>query len=1842
MYLRRRRDWRGLLSRVVLSVALGTAVVGAASSAFARATESQRNYATGTGSVTAWWRTAVTAHHLLIAGVTYSGGSGVTITPPAGWQQIDTTLYRSDNGTTIGTAIYYIADSPAKVLHTTETFTFSPSTTVATVQLTEVAGIVTSSPVDSIGNKTGTGNSIAITASTAPDETSEYGYVLVASAAQSASFGNGTNGFARTSSYLYNTSTQATNLDAGTSHRTNMESTLMTSAAGAGLSTTITAPNAAYSATLVTFKVQALYWIGAGSYPARPVNPSTPDSTICYGYFDDDACWSTSSGGVWTGTASPGSNDVVIFDAGGLGDCTMSPWDGTSTEQAYSIEIQSGYVGAITKSTTNLLLQRHFTIGGGTFNGSAGINFRTNQTGNYIGDLDVQGGTVHGNGMTWNVRSLYVESGTFDVGSGTFNTNNGGIGNIAGGTTTFGGAAAFGSSLTMSGGSVTGGAGGLSVATTATLTGGTLTGGAGATSISGTTTVTGASIAGGGGSMSFAAVTLNTLSTMNLAAASTQSFTGNVQVLTGSSLTLGAGGSSMSPSTFSGTLTVRGSSAGTSSTFTAGSGYVTVTGATVIDQTAAFNAGSGTLSFTGAVTVGASGSAGTFNAQTATVNFNNATASGSNSLLVQNASSNFNGNTATINFGNNTSSGARALNLSAATCNLANAAVSFNGAGNLISSGSLTFGSGAVTIPGATSVSGGTVTGGAGALTFTGAVTNSGGQLSLANPSALTFSTSLTVSGGTTTFGAQTVSLPTLTVSSGTFNAGTSNLTVTGAFSSAGTSNLSTAASLAFGSSFTITNGTTTLGSQTVSIPSLSVTTGTLNAGTAAVTVTGATSTFSGTANFSSTTSGPTFQGLVTMSGCTVTLGSGTAAIQAGLTMSGGTLNAGSTRLTVSSLSMTGGTFNANTSQTTMSGATAIAGTTATAGGTFNVNTASVIFSGQVTLGGSDGSIGTMNGGTGTLSFEYPTTLLSPDALYLQGAGTFTVSNTNPSATITFGRNAISGTNAINLAGGTASLSIRNGTNVTITAGNVNIASGTTFTAGVNNTTFPGNVTVAGTLVGSTGGLTFQGPVSVSGTFSGSSGARTFSSTLDVTSSGTYTASTGAHAFTGAATSAGVFNLASAASPLVFSTSLSVTGGTTSTGSVASVTIPTLAVSGGAFNVTNAGLTVTGDVNITGGTTTLSNTTSTITFSSNLNVGPGTLTVGAAATASVRRLNVNGATNVTAGGVINAGASTALTFSGTATFGAATAGSAGTFNGDTSTTTFSNTVTVRGGSTFNVGAATLITLSNTFSLLGSSSFSGGTGSATFNVAPTLTSGTFTVASAGSTGIITLSQGATVPIGATLAFPTDRGTLRLGNGRTLTVDGTVTSNVGTTSTLPKIDCNGCASGITVAFGATSTLNVNGLEIDNSVAAGVSIASGARYTLFKRLKFASNKGGASSVHLVMTLGTEVVNAPGCFFDTTAATNVRLLGTSGQLRGARAIFESQSTSINGAGAGESLDADGDNSPGDPNPGNNLGEDSASPYFGSVVQWSAASPTDIVGTAEGSPTAAFDFNTFAPYAVYVEYKNIGGAGTADRLWVRNTDGTSAYFFDVPDASGDLVGAPTWGTANETTLGLDVNGDGDQADTNLHYVYLATTAGHVIKLIDSGSALARPVAGAWSTDFTDSNVVTISSPLATDQTNLYFGGTDSSTTKLFGVQVSAGAAEKTLVKNIGSVSAINAAIAWKRISGIVYAYLGSAATSNQAYIYRINVSPGAVIESTFSGLTAGVNGSIRLANNRAYAVTDNGQLHALDAINFTSGGFTNVSGYPYQTTAGVPIQAPAWIDSTSQDAYFGDDSGKL
>ena len=856
---------------------------------------------------------------------------------------------------------------------------------------------------------------------------------------------------------------------------------------------------------------------------------------------------------------------------------------------------------------------------------------------------------------------------------------------------------------------------------------------------------------------------------------------------------------------------------------------------------------------------------------------------------------------------------------------------------------------------------------------------------------------------------------------------------------------------------------------------------------------------------------------------------------------------------------------------------------------------------------------GTFTMGAGSLGIH---SLTVGGGAFTSGAGTVTTNAAGTidfaGGTVTIGAGGLSPTSTVTVDGAAVSMG-----NAAFTAGSLVTCSAGTMSFGSGNVAFNGDLSISGSgaVALGTGGTQTASDVTVSST---STSALTFSAGKTFSTTGNFSQSAGTVTMSSATLTLGT-------STAIGSDGFTLTGGTFDAGT-------------GTFNVTglaansNSGATTT----INGSGATFSGASGTQHFAGAVTVAAGTLSTGTANMSSTNAANLAADRLVT----VSAGGTMTLASSGFAFTSTSPMPLGGTVNA-AGTTTFGGPVTLSG--TFNAGSAST-TFSGTLSMSSGSAFNGNTGSTTFSAAEAATAlagGTFTVGDSGTTGSVLFSSGASFAAPMTLAFPASKGDLKIQQGQSLTVAGTVTSSAGT-SNQPKIECNGCSATQGVGMTFSGTLNVNGLELDNATTAGVTIASGATYTTFKNLTFKNNAGNSTSgTHLAMTLGTAVVTVPGCTFDGTATTNVSLHGTSGQNQGARAMFEYHSSATNGAGAGESKDDDGDDgvSP-DVTKDDGLGGDTASPYFGSVVEWINASPTDITGSAVAFPTAAFDWNTFAYYGVYASFKDTTGTSTADVLWHRNDDGSAGYSFPIAQTSGDLIGTPYWDTVNENNL-VDLDGNGSKTD-KVHIVYLATTGGHIIKLVDTGTQLKRPSNGAWTSDFTDATVTTITSPLANDLTNLYFGGMNGTTANVYAVQIASGTTEtKLLVKTKGPlVSKLTTTPSWATSSGSTYVFLGSTKpTTGNALIYRLNMS--GTVDGNYDTLAAkDVNGAIVIQASRAYAVNDAGTIFVIDALNFGTNGFTTIRT-PYTTTAASPIKFSAWVDANSA-AFFGDNAGNV
>ncbi|HEY0713016.1 MAG TPA: hypothetical protein VGF45_10105, partial [Polyangia bacterium] len=317
------------------------------------------------------------------------------------------------------------------------------------------------------------------------------------------------------------------------------------------------------------------------------------------------------------------------------------------------------------------------------------------------------------------------------------------------------------------------------------------------------------------------------------------------------------------------------------------------------------------------------------------------------------------------------------------------------------------------------------------------------------------------------------------------------------------------------------------------------------------------------------------------------------------------------------------------------------------------------------------------------------------------------------------------------------------------------------------------------------------------------------------------------------------------------------------------------------------------------------------------------------------------------------------------------------------------------------------------------------------------------------------------------------------------------------------------------------------------------------------------------------------------------------------------------------ESYDADDDS--GD----DGVGDTTAT--NGAVVQWIETAATDTAGTIEGFPTAAFNWNTFAYYATYVAYHDT--SGTADTVYVRSSTGTASYSWSTSSGE-DIIGTPRWDYSGSTK-----------------YVYVATTGGKVYQLIDNGSTLTAGTVSPWNGANNPYDCsCTITTPLAQDTSNLYWGGNASGTHKLWTLSKTSTTRLPAGAPLATSTTTNNAAPALWVSSGTTYAYLGLAGR-----VSKINVTTQAnVADNTNPGGTNSVTGRITVVHNALYAGDDNGYLWKLDpGTNFgASSGLYKHWGYNDTTNhaacGGVCQIKNHYYDPTATNVYFGDGDGHL
>jgi hypothetical protein len=221
-----------------------------------------------------------------------------------------------------------------------------------------------------------------------------------------------------------------------------------------------------------------------------------------------------------------------------------------------------------------------------------------------------------------------------------------------------------------------------------------------------------------------------------------------------------------------------------------------------------------------------------------------------------------------------------------------------------------------------------------------------------------------------------------------------------------------------------------------------------------------------------------------------------------------------------------------------------------------------------------------------------------------------------------------------------------------------------------------------------------------------------------------------------------------------------------------------------------------------------------------------------------------------------------------------------------------------------------------------------------------------------------------------------------------------------------------------------------------------------------------------------------------------------------------------------------------------------------------------------------------------------------------------------VPTAGETIIGTPSWNKVSSK-----------------HYLYVATTAGHVYRLLHNGtSSLALDASGAWATNPYGCGC-TITTPLGMDTSNLSWGGTASGQ-KLWTLGQ---ASESVPTGSPFSITpTITGASPTLWTSGSSYQFLGLT-----GHVLKINVSNQTLTADNTSPGTASVWGRIVVGTNvsgttRIYAGDDGATMWAIDPSNFV--GTSKL--WSYHTTSA--IMGSAYYDYGTDTAQYGTQGGTV
>ncbi|HVY41144.1 MAG TPA: LamG domain-containing protein [Polyangia bacterium] len=499
-------------------------------------------------------------------------------------------------------------------------------------------------------------------------------------------------------------------------------------------------------------------------------------------------------------------------------------------------------------------------------------------------------------------------------------------------------------------------------------------------------------------------------------------------------------------------------------------------------------------------------------------------------------------------------------------------------------------------------------------------------------------------------------------------------------------------------------------------------------------------------------------------------------------------------------------------------------------------------------------------------------------------------------------------------------------------------------------------------------------------------------------------------------------------------------------------------------------------------------------------------------------------------------------------------------------------------------------------------------------AATISAGTYTVGGAAQT----FSSGLNVQPKGTMTMASAIGSVLLGSGTSLIVDGTLNASAAGAAISSVSGRFTFKVGSTA--GTTPTLNISALAVSNLDSHGMWInadpGAATVFTEFDNLTFSNGTG--NQLLYIYAPGLNLASH-GCTFDGSTTYAVTLVGN-GTADGTetRAVFGGATCAVNAGNNcanSEKSDDDANNDGLPDSPGNGVN-------FGAVVQFVSAAFL-AGGTHQGFPTAAFDWNTFTYYATYAVYRN--QSGTADVVYVLDETGHVRYSWSTA-ANQQIVGTPQWTT-------ITVGG------VSTHYLYVAVNGasantGQIYRLVDTGAGLTLD--SVWQA-LTGGNpyacTCTFTSPLSMDANNLYWSATTSASSRQL-MQVGM-TNQSTLtgwpLTTPGNVTASPPALVTS--GGNTTLYLGIT-----GYLLQLDVTSTTFVSNTKVGT---VNGRVTYGRSvssgvaRVFAGNSGGTMWALNPANFSG------TNYLWSYAASAAISG-SYYDAQTDTIQFGTNGGKL